>query len=221
MNHTTYEDAMIVWSYMLTESRAGDADCMIVLGSRDDRVATYAAQLAKKYTYQHVLLTGGIAHGHDLLHTSWPEDTEAEHFLAVMRAAGYKNPVLLEKKATNTGENALFSYDLIKRKGIEQPGTVLIVTKPYMERRALATFEAQWPHRDVTFYVSSPLRQFDEYISDDQNYDDVVHIMVGDLQRIMEYPKRGLQSPQVVPSAVKQAWERLIATGYTKHLISK
>ncbi len=45
--------------------------------------------------------------------------------------------------------------------------------------------------------------------------------MVGDLERIREYPKLGFQVEQDIPEEVWQAFERLIEAGYDKHLLSK
>lgn len=100
------------------------------------------------------------------------------------------------------------------------PRTILLVTKPYMERRAVATFQAQWPDRDVELHVSSPRLAFEDYVTDQQPADVVVNSMVGDLQRIMEYPAHGWQSRQPVSAAVRVAYETLLRAGYTKHLVS-
>ena len=43
--------------------------------------------------------------------------------------------------------------------------------------------------------------------------------MVGDLQRILEYPRRGLQAYQHVPDEVLEAYELLKTAGFTKQLI--
>jgi hypothetical protein len=44
--------------------------------------------------------------------------------------------------------------------------------------------------------------------------------MVGDLQRIRVYPARGFQIEQDVPVNVLDAYNQLVAAGFTKHLIS-
>lgn len=219
MDTSISQDVKLLWDYMQLHYQAVDADCLIVLGSRDDRVAEYAADVASHHTYQTVVITGGVAHGHDLLKTSWSEKSEAEHFYEVMKWAGYVGEVLLEDRAQNTGENATLTYALLQAYNVKPPLSILLVTKPYMERRAVATFEAQWPDHSASFAVVSPFRNIDDYMNDDQPYDDIVNIMVGDMQRIMEYPKRGYQSIQTIPNEVRKAWERLIQAGYTKHCV--
>lgn len=220
MKNSVDSDVRILWEYMQVGHVAQSADCLMVLGSRDDRVASYAAELAKEYSYGIVVVTGGVAHGHDFLKTKWLETTEAEHFHSIMKQNGYEGSVFLEEKAQNTGENAKFSYRLMKGNGLTMPKSMLIVTKPYMERRALATFEAQWPDGLITINAVSLHAEFDSYINEDQEYDDVVNVMVGDFQRIVEYPKQGFQSRQPVPRKVLDAWRRLVDSGYTKRLIN-
>lgn len=203
---------------MLLNQPVGPADCLLVLGSRDDRVAVYGAELCRTHSFKQVMISGGAAHQKDLLATRWSESTEAAHFLKAMRASGYNGEVLLEDQATNTGENAVLSYALLKKQGSLPVESLLIVTKPYMERRALATFEAQWPEKATILHVTSPQLILDEYINNEQPFDDVVNIMVGDLQRIIDYPKRGFQSEQHVPSQVLDAADLLKSFGFTMHL---
>lgn len=87
-----------------------------------------------------------------------------------------------------------------------------------MGRRAQATFEAQWPDSSVTISITSPKFSFTEYIDHDQPMETVLNIMVGDLQRIIDYPQRGYQSKQEVPKRVMSAMQVLMQAGYTQHL---
>lgn len=205
-----------IWNYLRIGDDPTAAECLLVLGSRDDRVATYAADLANAYSYDTIVISGGIAHHNDLLATSWSEATEAEHFYAVMRSAGLKQSVVLEDHATNTGDNAQLSYRLLAEHGITAR-SILVVTKPYMERRAKATFEMQWPDEHASILVSSPPCTFETYCNHDQPAEDVINIMVGDLERIMQYPRLGFQTRQSVPSEVRDALSVLKSRGYTKH----
>jgi hypothetical protein len=47
----------------------------------------------------------------------------------------------------------------------------------------------------------------------------VISIMVGDLQRIREYPARGFQIPQDIPADVWDAYQQLVRAGYDRHLM--
>lgn len=195
------------------------ADLLLVLGSIDTRVAEYAAELSREYDYARVAFSGGIAHHGDLLETAWGR-SEAEHFHAMfLRSGGVAESVILETAAENTGQNAVLTYELIKQSGFSSPRTIEIVTKPYMERRAKATFDAQWPDGQTQLFVTSPHISFDDYVDAGQPFELVVTIMVGDLERIIEYPKKGFQTRQNIPTDVREAWRRLVKAGYTGHIM--
>ena len=89
-----------------------------------------------------------------------------------------------------------------------------------MERRTYSTFKKQWPDTNMRIAVTSPIMSYEEYMDGSAiNKDFVISVMVGDLQRIREYPKRGFQIEQDIPNEVWQAHEDLVATGFDKHLM--
>lgn len=195
------------------------ADVAILLGSRDDRVADYTAELLKNNVAPICVVTGGIVHRHDMLAAAWGEKTEADHFISKLLAVGInEDRIYREPEATNTGQNATFSHALLHSRNI-YPKSILIITKPYMERRALATFEAQWPDKSARLNVSSVGGTIDAYCDETQDMETVINIMVGDLQRIIEYPKRGLSVEQQIPAGIVQAFEALCQVGHVKHLL--
>lgn len=221
MADDTYNEARQLWNYMVLATDSLSCEVMIVLGGNDDRVAEYAAMLTKQFHYETVVFSGGTAHRNDLLQTTW-RGTEAEHFYDIfVQHGGNAQRMLLENDAQNTGQNATLSYELLKAHGIADPRQLQLVTKPYMLRRARATFEAQWPCTTTTFHVAGPGLLFDEYPDEKQPFETLVNIMVGDFQRILEYPKEGLQVAQVIPSDVLIAWKKLVTKGFDKHLIYK
>jgi uncharacterized SAM-binding protein YcdF (DUF218 family) len=127
-----------------------------------------------------------------------------------------RDRILIEPRSTNTGENVDLSRRLLQERGL-RPRTVIAVQKPYMERRTYATFRKRWPELHVV--VTSPQLDFDAYPNAEITRDEVIHIMVGDLQRILLYAERGWQIPQDVPADVMEAYERLVAMGYTRRMV--
>lgn len=91
---------------------------------------------------------------------------------------------------------------------------MILVQKPYMERRTYATFMKQWPGQEVQIFVTSPQLSFEEYITPEMPLEKVINIMVGDTQRIKEYPKKGFQIEQPMPEEVWNAVLTLIDMGY-------
>ena len=129
--------------------------------------------------------------------------------------------ILIENRSTNTGENVRFTRDLLSARGLD-PRSFILVQKPYMERRAFATFRKIWP--DMPVQVTSPRIGFRDYLAryahDTLTPDDVIGIMVGDLQRIRIYPAEGVPDSAGDPcERVGRRTEALIAAGYNRYLV--
>ena len=148
----------------------------------------------------------------------WREASEAKHFAAVLKANGYERSALLEREATNTGQNAVLSYAKLQEGGVSLH-TALLITKPYMERRALRTFEKQWPDKTTKLYVTSMGGTFERYVDEQQGAELVANIMVGDLERLMTYPSRGFMTESQVPVDALRAYKTLSEAGYIKHAV--
>jgi hypothetical protein len=87
-----------------------------------------------------------------------------------------------------------------------------------MERRSYATCRKLWPEADVVC-ASEPL-ELDDYIKSIGDEKLVVNMLVGDLQRVIEYPKLGFAVEQEVPRDVHDAYERLLRAGFDSRLIN-
>ena len=126
-----------------------------------------------------------------------------------MKLGVSKEKIVIEDASSNTGENILFTKKLLEEKGIHV-SKIILVHKPYMERRAFATAKKLWP--EVEIMVTSPQIAF----APDE---ETINIMIGDLQRIKEYSILGYQIEQQIPDDVWDAYETLVADGYTNHLL--
>ncbi len=62
--------------------------------------------------------------------------------------------ILIEKNSTNTGENVQFTRKLLAEHGLD-PQKFIVVQKPYMERRAFATFLRYWPEKEVDCHFAT------------------------------------------------------------------
>ena len=213
MNKTTLDLAKKLWDYHHMHHTLEEADCILVLGSHDLRVAERAAQLYFEGWAPMIIFSGGLG---NFTKEVWTE-TEADQFAAIAINMGVpERAILIENKSTNTGENILFTQQLIAQKGVN-PQSFIVVQKPYMERRSYATFKKHWP--DKKLFVTSPQISFETYPTEEIPLERVIHIMVGDLQRIKFYPKKGFQVFQEIPDDIWQAYEQLIAAGFDKHLM--
>jgi uncharacterized SAM-binding protein YcdF (DUF218 family) len=205
--------AKILWSYHNLEQEIPDSvDLILVAGSHDDRVAEYGAQLALKVSSRFVVTSGGYGK----ITAEVGGEPEAVRFRRIMESRGVPaGRVLCEDRSSNMGENIQFTHRLIDE---QQPTTpvahAVVVTKPYMKRRALATALKQWP--GVEWVSTAPDLSFEEYASTEVPERRMIELMVGDTQRIETYAAKGFQVPQEIPSAVTEAFERLVELGFTR-----
>lgn len=211
----TLEAASRIWHYHQLHHSLRKADCILVLGSHDTRVAERGADLFLEGYAPWLLFSGGLGR---LTEAMWTE-SEADTFARIALRQGVPSgKILIENRSTNTGENIAFSYQLLQQH-VLPVHRILLVQKPYMERRAYATFLKQWPGPAVDLHVTSPRIAFEAYPTPDISMEEVIQIMVGDLQRIHLYPEKGFQVYQAIPEEVWQAYEQLVQKGYSKHLI--
>jgi uncharacterized SAM-binding protein YcdF (DUF218 family) len=219
MNTDIQALAKKIWDYHRLKHELAPADAILVLCSHDERVAERGAQLFLEGWAPLLIYSGGRG---AITAKLWNEP-EAERFARIAREMGVPpERILIEPNSTNTGENIRFTRQLLAEKGID-PGSFIVVQKPYMERRSYATFLQYWPEKQVV--VTSPQVSFDDYIAQythsSLSADDVIGIMLGDLQRIRLYPECGFQIAQEIPEDVWEAYEQLVGAGYTRYLIDK
>jgi uncharacterized SAM-binding protein YcdF (DUF218 family) len=215
MAMTDDELARMLWDYMLLRHELAEADVILVLGSNDVRVGEHGARLLLRGLAPIMVCSGHLGR----LTAGHFEKSEAETFAdAAVRLGVPPSAILLEPASTNTGENIDRSRALLESRGIH-PRRVIVVQKPYMERRAWATFKQRWPEPELQ--VTSPPIPYDDYPTPGIPRELVINIMVGDVQRMRVYAERGFQVPQPIPDEVWAAWEELVARGYTGHLVAE
>jgi len=217
MDQQTFALAETLWNYHLMKQQIAKADAILVLCSHDERVAERGAQLFLDGWAPLIIFSGGQG---AITKALWDEP-EAERFARIAMNLGVpRESILIEKNSTNTGENVQFTRKLLEERGLD-PQKFILVQKPYMERRALATFLRYWPEKQVV--VTSPQVSFRDYLAEyshrSLSTSDVIGIMVGDLQRIKLYPTLGYQIAQEIPDDVWSAFEELVRAGFDKYLV--
>ncbi|TXS57649.1 YdcF family protein [Streptomyces sp. t39] len=185
----------------------------IGLGSHDLGVAEVTAELYQRGMAPLVLFTGATSR---TTRERMPRG-EAEHYRERAIELGVPDEaILVEPQARNTGENIRFSRALLEERGVSV-SSVLLVSKPYEERRAYATARKLWP--EVDFVSTSAPMALAAYIDSIGDPQLVVDMLVGALQRLLLYPAQGFMISQDVPRDVQEAYERLCAQGFTSRLI--
>ncbi|YCO02480.1 YdcF family protein [Vibrio sp. VNB-15] len=200
-----YQHIETLWDYMQLKHDLTSADCLFVMCSNDLRVAEYAAKLYHQKLAPLIVFSGGEGRFTDGLF----EKSEAETFAEIVRIAGVPSEsIVVETKSSNSGENVRFTEQLLKQNSI-QCDSLILVQKPFMERRAIATFEKQWQSSYSQLQVTSTAHPFFEYINEDMPLMMVLTALMEDFSRIKTYPEKGFQTEQEIPDHVESSYQAL------------
>ncbi|MGW1097585.1 YdcF family protein [Streptomyces sp. NPDC002455] len=213
ISEQSWADARVLWDYQKMHHELRPCSVLIGLGSHDLGVADTAADLYKRGMAPLIVFTGATS---PTTRERMPRG-EAVHYRERSLELGVpSSAVLVESAARNTGENIRLSRVRLEEAGVDV-SSVLLVSKPYEERRAYATARRIWP--EVEFISASAAVTLAEYVESLQDSRMVLDMLVGSLQRLLIYPEYGFMIREEVPAAVAEAYERLCAKGFTSRLV--
>lgn len=209
----SWSDAQLLWDHHLMHHNPRPCSVAIGLGSHDLGVADTAVDLYQRGMMPLIVFTGATSR---TTRERMPRG-EAVHYRERALELGVpESVVLVEPRARNTGENIRFCRTLLEEAGIGV-SSVLLISKPYEERRAHATAHKLWP--GVEFVSASDPITFEEYLASIKDDHMVIDMLVGALQRLMIYPAQGFMTADPVPGEVAAAYERLRRAGFTSRLV--
>jgi uncharacterized SAM-binding protein YcdF (DUF218 family) len=206
--------ARLLWDYLRLGTPVRPSECLLVLGGHDIGVATRAADLYLDGTVPFIIASGGsraVPDGSDFR-------TEADAIAGVLLNRGVpKDAIALERLASNTSENFWLSAELLRDLGMD-PATFLAVTKPYAERRTVATARRRWPAKQVA--VTSEQVSFDDYRAGGIPVDRVLSMLAGEALRLEAYAATSLiDTGEPVPGHILEAAHALQAAGFNSRAI--
>lgn len=209
----TWADAQRLWDFQQMGHKPRPCSVAMGLGSHDLGVADTTADLYQRGMAPLIVFTGATSR---TTRERMPRG-EAEHYRDRAVELGVPaDAILVEPKARNTGENIRFSRALLEERRVPV-SSVLLVSKPYEERRAYATACKLWP--DVEWVSASTPMTLPVYADAIQDARLVIDMLVGAQQRLMVYPRQGFMIEQEIPDDVAEAYERLRNEGFTSRLV--
>ncbi|MEV7371930.1 YdcF family protein [Streptomyces sp. NPDC090301] len=210
-----WSDAHMLWDFQQMGHKPRPCSVGIGLGSHDLGVADATVGLYRRGMFPLMVFTGATSRTTE---ARMPKG-EAEHYRERALELGVPaSAILVEPTARNTGENIRFSRSLLDGHGVHV-SSILLVSKPYEERRAYATARKLWP--DVDIVSASTDMRLEEYVDSIGDPRLVLDMLVGAQQRLLVYPERGFTIAQDVPNDVVAAYERLRHAGFVSRLMAE
>jgi uncharacterized SAM-binding protein YcdF (DUF218 family) len=206
-------DIETLWDYHQMHHELHPVDVGVGLGSHDLGVATYTAQLYHRGLFPRIVFSGANA---PTTLARFPRGEAIHYREEALKLQVPFGAVLVETRATNTGENIEFTRHLLRDLDLNVR-SLMLVSRPYQQRRAYATAKKLWP--EVEVLCASQPQSIDDYVARIGDLKKVVDMLVGDTQRVTLYAERGFAIPQIVPAAVAVSYDRLAEAGFTARII--
>ncbi len=147
----------------LVQTGLKPADLLFVFGTREgvDEFVDATVKLWRDGFCRHIVISGG---------PTW-NNADAEAFVLQRRiiAAGVpREIILLESRATNNGENVIFSLPIIDEHiGLKRIGSVIALGKVCTSVRYLMTLQRHWPEVEKMLsavnYFGHPVEQWPQH----------------------------------------------------------
>jgi len=200
------ELAGVLWDYHKLIKKNSKVDVIIGIGSYDIQTALHCSELFYKKVANKIIFTGNSEGSFE---REW-DKSDAEVFAEKALELGVPSKsIIIESKAQNLRENIEFSLKLLG-----PISSAILVTKPNTLRRSIDTAEIKEPN--IEWYTSCIERELTEPVTFNHTFEDLINEMVGDIQKIIDYPNQGIQNQKSIPARVLKAYEDLRKLGYNK-----
>lgn len=134
-----------ITNFIFAETEIAPADVIFIPGASHTQLMERAASLYHQEKAPYILPSGGA--------NPRVETTEWDFLRNVGIANGVpEEAILKEDKAQNTFQNARFSLEVLQKAGIS-PRKVILVCKAVHARRALLTYQTEFP-KETEFFIS-------------------------------------------------------------------
>ncbi|PXX52788.1 DUF218 domain-containing protein [Nocardia tenerifensis] len=204
-----------LWDYNQMGHEIRPVDIAIGLGSHDLGVANHAARLYGRKMFPRIVFTGANA---PTTIERFPRGEAVHYSEHAVNLGVPPEAILVEPRATNTKENIDFTRELLAEHGLlDGIRSVMLISRPYQQRRSYAICRKAWPEVDVT--CSSQDMPLDYYIHEIGDIERVITMLVGDTQRIWVYSANDWAIEQDVPDEVRAAYDQLVDAGFTDRVL--
>ncbi len=191
-----------LWDFLRVGDAPQPSDAIFLFGGPYADAAQTAADLFLAGLASLIVVTGnrGTGSGH------FEGNSEADYFGRLLLNRGIDQAaILLEERATNTGENVDFGMKVLKQR-LPEPRRLLLIASPGHLRRCVATFQKQFPVIEV---LGCPPDGLPSYFARQYSRRRVAERLVEEIDRLQSYPVHGYIVVTNIPSGILAATDDL------------
>jgi uncharacterized SAM-binding protein YcdF (DUF218 family) len=190
-----------LWLFLAPLESARPSDVIFVFGGLGMEIPRRAAELYRSGVSSWVLVSGASG---PLTQGTFTK-SEAAVFRDEMVAQGVPaSAIILEESARNSGQNVEYGMHALAARGIH-PTTVALVSKSFIMRRAIATFERKFP--DVVVVPLPPIGPASMYV--DRPRAEFAQRLLDELKRLEDYETAGFIAHVDIPPDASNAATRI------------
>lgn len=195
-----------IWNALVRQDKMpAQADIIVIGGCYDLGLAERAAEIYHSHISKLIVISGYRQAKRNI--------SEAQYLSNRCIELGIPpNALIMEETASNTGENITKAATIVNdlRTNLD---SVILIHKPYMSLRFLASAEAQWPKPQPKFYTTCQAITFEKYCKVN-GLEDTAWKMLGDFKRMESYVANGYQTAQPISQPAKKAYAELIKSNF-------
>jgi uncharacterized SAM-binding protein YcdF (DUF218 family) len=185
----------IILNYLTITDKLNQADAIFISGGKSIITLNKAYEIYKQGIAHKIVFVGKKGPYTD---PSWR--SEADEYSKRLTELGVSSTDLIwEPLSTNTLDDTKYCMHLLTDNNIN-PRCLILVTRPFHQRRVYATFKKQYPE---TEYINAPSDE--EYPLTEES----IKRLLAEIDRIIEYGNKGDLEKQTIPLQVSDAHEQL------------
>ncbi len=199
--HPLHDEATLIAKF-LTEHTENlpEVDAIFCFGHSTTNTPVHAAKLYHRGLSPRIIVTGFVGHRNVELPSGFTN--QADLFAHVLIEQGVPDRAILrEKESRNTLDNVLLGMEVVREARVKIESLILVALPPHL-RRCRVTFDMHYP-KVKTFGNSFPISEMD-WMNDYR-----IGRLVGEVDRLINYAKKGDIAPSVIPRKVIEACEKI------------
>lgn len=190
-----------MWQWLAIKNVPQKSDLIFLIGGSSLETPKKGLELFRQGLAPYMVTTGKTGTGDD---SGWNKPIADVFADFLLKNKVPEDRFIVQNRSMNTLEDVVFTMEIIKKMGIPCQ-KIIIVSRPFHQRRCFATFKKQYPEK-IYFNVPN-----DEKIPSEKEIEKLREIGLRCLQeyeRLEKYANKGDIEKQFVPAKISKIYQK-------------